>query len=158
MPDDVRLTETEWHTKCAKDLFNLTWDYLDRTDRSPDDDAAMLNAAYGSCYHWSVIGQPVNFARGEWQLARVHAVLGQPEGALRHAGRSLAICEANGIGDFDLAFAHEALARAHAVAGNTDNTKRHIALAQEAATKIAEEDNRKYFLGELATVPGFETT
>ena len=34
MPDDVRLTEAEWHTKCAKDLFNQTWDYLDKTDRT----------------------------------------------------------------------------------------------------------------------------
>jgi len=79
------------------------------------------------------------------------------ERALHHAGRSLAICETNGIGDFDLAYAHEALARAHAVAGNVDDCARHIALAKEAAEKIAKEGDRKYFLGQLTTVSGYET-
>ena len=59
--------------------------------------------------------------------------------------------------DFDLAFAHEAMARAHAVAGNAEECRQHIALATEASEQIAEEEDQKYFLEELATVRPPET-
>jgi hypothetical protein len=156
MSSDQHHTESEWHEKYAKDLFNRTWDYLDKTDRTVDDDDAMLQAAYGSRYHWSQIGEPVHFARGEWQISRVWSVLGKAEPAIYHAQRSLATCEANSIGDFDLAFAHEACARAFALASNTDGCKRHLALADRAGEKIVKDGDRKYFFGQLKTVPGYE--
>jgi hypothetical protein len=95
----------------------------------------------------------VNHARGEWQLARVYAVVERPEPALHHARRCLAICEDHGIGGFDLGFAHEALARAHAVAGDHDAAARHAEDARAAAAEIAEDDDREMVLADLATLP-----
>lgn len=95
---------------------------------------------------------PVNLARGEWQVSRVYAVLGRAEPALHHARRCLEICEAHGIGDFDLAFAYEALARASAVAGQPGERDRYMALARTAGERIVEEDDRTTFFGDLATV------
>ncbi len=36
-------------------------------------------------YHWRRAGEPVPYARGEWQCSRVYAVLGRSEPALHHA-------------------------------------------------------------------------
>jgi hypothetical protein len=71
----------------------------------------MLHMAHASRYHWEQVGTPANLARGEWLCSRVYAVLGRPEPALHHARRVVQICERNGIGDWDLAFSHEAVAR-----------------------------------------------
>ena len=114
----------------------------------------MLHAAHASRFHWGEVGEPVNFARGEWQVSRVYAVLGRSEPALFHARRCLEICRAHQIGDFDLAFAYEALARASAVAGRPDDAARYAELARQAGEQIAEQDDREIFFADLATVPG----
>src|SRR5438067_11801420 len=102
----------------AASLFNDVWTLLETESRTPEQDDELIHTAHASRYHWGVVGETTNFARGEWQCSRVYAVLRRAEPALWHARRCLELCERHGIGDFDLAFAYEALARAHAVAGD----------------------------------------
>jgi hypothetical protein len=142
------------HRKFAVDLFNKTWELLEAQDRTPEQDDTMIHAAHASRYHWGQVGTPLEFERGEWQISRVYAVLNRPEPALYHAQRCLDICLANEIRDFDLAFAYEALARAHAVAGEWEKSGEYVELAMKAADEIADEDNRKYLEGELLTISG----
>jgi len=52
--------------------------------------------------------------------------LNTPEPALCHAKRYLEICEESNIGDFDLAYAYEAMARAYAVAGESPEAEKYI--------------------------------
>ena len=114
----------------------------------------MIHAAHASRYHWGEAAgsTPNNLARGEWQCSRVYAVLRRPEPALWHARRVLEICEANGIGDWDIAFAYEALARASRVAGDTDAAERWLAKAREAGDRIAEPEDRELLFSDLATI------
>ena len=144
--------EPEWHRKMAVSLFNLVWDLLDKSERTTEEDDKMVHAAHASRYHWGEIGTPLELERGEWQISRVYAVLGRPEAALHHAHRCLAICEANRIGDFDLAFAYEGLARAYAAAGQFDKSLEYIRLGEQAGEQIEDEGNRKYFFDELKAV------
>jgi hypothetical protein len=146
--------QQEQHRKFAVELFNRTWDLLDKADRTPEEADEMIHAAHASRYHWGEIGTPLEFARGEWQVSRVYAVLDRPEAALYHAQRSLDLCQANGIGDFDLAFAYEALARAYAVAGDAVKSGEYTELAMHAAEQIEDEGNREYLESELMTVSG----
>jgi hypothetical protein len=146
-PDDD--LETRW----GKDLFNRVWTLLEMEKRSLDDDIEMIHTVHASCYHWSRVGQPVNFARGEWQCSRVYATLGRAESAIFHAERCRAICADHGIGDFDLAFAYEALARAHAVAGDRAESDRWAELARAACGDIKDDDDRQIVLTDLATLP-----
>jgi len=148
--EDVRGVEV--HEQFAKQLFNLVWDLLDKEDRTAEDNDRMIHAAHASRFHWGEVGAALEFARGEWQVSRVYSVLGMPEGAIYHGERSLALCEANGIGNFDLAFAYEALARGHAVAGDGARSQDYLGLAKKAAEEIEDEGNREYFHSELATV------
>lgn len=152
MTEQDEATGKDWHRKFAIDLFNQVWDLLDKGERTQEENDRMLHAAHASRYHWGEIGTPLERERGEWQISRVYAVLNRPEGAVYHAGRCLEICEANGIEDFDLAFAYEALARAHAVAGEPDRSREYIRLGEQAGEKIEEKDNREYFSSELQTV------
>jgi hypothetical protein len=151
---DNKPAEYDTHRKFAVDGFNLVWDLLDKTDRSQEDDDKMVHAAHASRYHWGEIGTPLEFERGEWQISRVYSVLNRPQAALYHAQRCLELCQANEIGDFDLAFAYEALARAHAVAGDDAQSREYIAKAEQAAQQIEDEGNREYFTSELSTVAG----
>jgi hypothetical protein len=145
-----------FHLQCAKDLFNHTWTLLETPGRSREQDDDMMHAAHASRYHWSVVGEPVHRARGEWQLSRVYAVLGRAEPALHHGRRCLELCETHALSPFDHAFAHEALARAEAVAGDADAAGTHLEAARTTAESIADEEIRGHLLNELKTVPGFE--
>ncbi len=142
----------EQHKQCAKALFNSVWTLLDKPDRTGDEDDLMVHRAHAMMLHWLQVGEPVNFARGEWQLSRVYAVLGRFEPAVHHAERCRAICEADGLGDFDRGCAYEALARAHAAAGNVAQMKNFLDLAGTVVTGIDDEEDRTILLGDLQTV------
>jgi DNA-binding transcriptional MerR regulator len=136
----------------AVDLFNHVWTLLERTDRSPLEDDEMLHAAHASRYHWGEVGEPVHLARGEWQCSRVYAILDRGEPALWHARRCLGLCEEHGIGDFDIAFAWEAIARASAVAGDRAASADALGRARELSAAIAEDEDRELLLSDLATI------
>ena len=151
-PASVSL-ERALQRKTAADLFNYTWTLLEKADRSERETDLMVHAAHASRFMWEEIGEPVNHARGEWQIARVYAVVDRPEPALHHARRCLAIVEEHGVGDLDLACAYEALARAHATAGESEAARRYEALGREAAERIPDADDRDLVVSDLDSLP-----
>lgn len=155
MDDDATRpqSDAEEQRRLAADLFNLVWVLLETPDRTAEQDERMLHAAHASRFHWGEIGEPVNLARGDWQVSRVYAVLGRAEPALHHAQRCLDTCRSNGIEDFDLAFAYEALARASAIAGRSDDAATYAGLARRAGERIGEGEEREIFFSDLAGLP-----
>jgi uncharacterized protein YndB with AHSA1/START domain len=147
--------DAEWHRSLGIDSHHEVWGLLGRTDRTADDDEAMVRAAYASAYHWARAARrtEANESRGEWMISHVHAVLGRAEMAQHHAERSMAVVQAAGLVDFDLGYAHEALARAAACAGRRADAHRHLAAAQ--AVPIDDEEDRKIFLADLEAGPWF---
>jgi hypothetical protein len=133
------------------DLFNEVW----RLMETREDDDRMVNAAHASAFHWAAAPEckPENRARSEWLIARVYAVLGRGEPAVWHAQRCLEWCESAGIGDWDLAYAYEALARAHAVAGTANGeAEAWKAKAREAGEAIVDPEDREHFDEDYATL------
>ena len=155
MTEEKKYTEQEWHKRAAITLFNLVWSLLDKKDRTKQEDDKMVHAVHASRFHWGEIGTPVEFERGEWQISRVYSVLNRPQSALYHAERCLDICKENNIGDFDIAFAYEAMARAHAVAGDKSDCEKYIKLAKEAGEQIEKKEDKDLFFNDLKTVPGY---
>ena len=153
MAGEKKLTEQEYHKKMGVDLFNLVWSLLDKKDRTKEEDDKMIHAAHASRFHWGEIGTAINFARGEWQISRVYSVLDQSQAAAYHGKRSLDICKENKIGDFDLAFAYEAMARAYAIGGDKSQNEKYTELAKKAAEQIKKKEDKDYFLSELKTIP-----
>lgn len=152
MGEEEKYTEQEWHKRSAVNLFNLVWNLLDKKDRTKQEDDKMVHAAHASRFHWGEIGTPLELERGEWQISRVYAILNRPQAALYHGQRCMEICLENSIGDFDIAFAYEAMARASADAGDKKSCDKYMKLAKEAGEKIAKKEDRDYFFSELKTI------
>jgi DNA-binding transcriptional MerR regulator len=139
----------------AASLFNHTWTLLEKGDRTDLETDEMIHSAHASRHHWGEVPgvEPFRLARGEWQCARVYAVLGRGEPALWHARRCLAIDEANQGEDWDLASAYEGMARAHLAAGDLDQVAIWKAKARAALEDIADPDDREVIEGDLDTLP-----
>lgn len=126
----------------ASSLFNKTWEYLDKATLTDDEQAAMINTAHASLYHWMQIGTPENKLVGEWQLSRVYSVLKMGERSLYHAKRSLHICQNEGIQGFNLAYAYEAMSRSSIVLNLVDDAKKYLSLAHEQVENINDKEER----------------
>ncbi|MGH9134091.1 MAG: SRPBCC family protein, partial [Ilumatobacteraceae bacterium] len=129
-PDEVL---ADWHRGQAIEANNSAWELLDGRTPTSEEADDLLARAYASAYHWArAAGRtPANAARGSWLVSRAHAVLGHGEMALHHAEQCAARCAAGGLVGFDLAYAHEARARALACLGRLDEARveRKAALA-----------------------------
>ena len=136
------------HRQLGVDLFNRTWELIE----TREDDALLVDCAHASAYHWALAPEckPENRARSAWQISRVYAVLGRPEAALFHAERCFQLCERHALGDWDLAYAYEALARASRVAGDRDAAAQYVELAQ--AVEIRDPADAEHLAGDLKTV------
>jgi len=154
---DSHVLDDAGRRKLAADLFNGTWTFLEMSDRIPAQTDEMIHMAHASRFHWGEVvaaggGEPANLARGEWLCSRVYAVLGRAEPALWHARRCLEIDEANGIRDWDIAFAYEAMARASSVAGDLVAAREWAARARAACEEVVEPEERELIEGDLATL------
>jgi uncharacterized protein YndB with AHSA1/START domain len=154
-PDDA---EGEWHRELAIDANNSTWELLGRDELSPDEADDLLGRAYDAAHHWRRAARrgPENAARAAWLVSRAHAVLGQGDAALYHADRAAAIVAAAGLADFDLAYAHEARARALACLGRFAEAAADLDAAR--AVPIANDEDRRIVDGDLAAGPWFGLT
>jgi hypothetical protein len=112
----------------------------------------MLHAAHASRYHWGHAGTALNRSVGEWQISRVYATLGRAEPALYHARRALEIARRSRLGRFYLAYGHEAMARASAVAGERRNRNRHLQEARRIGESVRDRDDRRMLTEDLATI------
>jgi DNA-binding transcriptional MerR regulator len=136
--------------KLAAELFNGVWALMETEDRTPAQDDRMLHMAHASRYHWEQVGTAANLARGEWLCSRVYAVLHRPEPALHHARRVLELCAEHHLDDWDLAFAHEAIARGLALAGDPAGSEAEIRAAR--AVPIADDEDRELLEQDLAAI------
>jgi uncharacterized protein YndB with AHSA1/START domain len=152
-PESDAEPEAEWHRFQAMEANNSTWDLIGLTSRTDDETEDMLRRAYAAAYHWDrAAGRtPANSARGDWLLAKVHLLVERPETALHHAQRCLATCEQHGLTDFDLAYAHEANARALKALGRGEEAARSWEAAKAVA--IADDEERRHVEDDLAVGP-----
>ena len=142
------------HRRFAAECFNGVWDLLDQEKRTADEVAEMIHMAHASLWHWRHTGQATaqNFAVGTWQLSRVYAVAGDPDQARRYGRESLQLCREHHLDAFYLAYAHEALARAAAAAGDHSERDLQKAAAERVAGQIGSDPNREALLRDLATI------
>ena len=139
MNTKAETVDPETHRRLGVDLFNKAWTLMEKSDRTPEDDDELIHCAHASAYHWLQVGTQANRARSEWQCSRVYTILGRAEPALQHAQRCLAICEAapDALEEWDLPFAYEALARAHAVAGSENFIRRLQGISEQLGEVLA---------------------
>jgi uncharacterized protein YndB with AHSA1/START domain len=148
--------EGQLHRRLGVEANNSTWELLGRwPDLSAADTDDLLARAYAAAYHWQRASGagPVNAIRASWLISRAHAVLGHGEVALHHADRALAVATDAGLDDFDLAYAHEARARALACLGRLDEAAAELATAR--AVPIGDDEDRAIVEADLAAEPWY---
>ena len=124
---------------------------MGKDERSGAEDDEMLYAAHACTYHWLYAGTAVHQQRGEWLISHVYVELGNAQEALRHAERCHALTEAHRdeMEDFDVAYAYEGLARAHALGGSLEEARPWHERAEQAGAAIADDEDREIFSGDL---------
>lgn len=160
-----RVEERDLHRFLATEFNNEVWDLLDGglSPQSPDGDKdAALYGAYAAARHWQEVGTVANRARAEHLLARAAVAVGWAHTGLHHARRCLALVEAapgqaapDQVEDWDVAFAHEALARALAATGDLRGGQEHRRIAVRSTAALRDPEDRRILTGELARPPWF---
>ncbi len=144
--------QADWHRAQGIECNNTTWEMIE-ADRTPENDEEMLRRAYASTYHWArARGRtPANDARGQWLLAKAHLLAGLPERSLHYADSCMSITNEHGLVDFDLAYAHEARARALRALGRNKEAMTEWESAK--AVPIADDEDREILDMDLAEGP-----
>ena len=145
------------HHYLSIEMNQQVWKLLGQDQRDDQENRRLEHFALASMFHWhhSPKFQPLNAQRGHWLLSRVYAVLDRGQEALRQATQCLNLTKELDLKDFDRAYAHEAMARAHAAVGDADNAATHYGHALQAGEAIAGEEDRKLFVDDLTGPPWF---
>jgi hypothetical protein len=151
MSAQERYSTEEAHEMFAKTFNGRVWELLEQPERNPTEDEELMLAHSASFYHWRHVGTAVHEQRGRWLFSRIFTVLDRPEDALEQAEMCMALTKANpeAMADFDVAYAHEALARSHAQLGHHKIAGEHFARAREHGEAIADAEDQEIFMGDL---------
>ncbi len=140
------------HKFFAASCFNNAWTYIEKPERTADDNEQMLALAHASVWHWSQREdcQPRNLSIGYWQLSRVYALIRHSERAA-HYGH-LCLVASMDEPPFFMGYAHEALARAAAIQGDLRLMSEHLAQARMLAELVKVPDDRQLLVADLETI------
>jgi hypothetical protein len=145
---DEMSAEKEFNRKAAVKCFNATWSYLEKKNRSPEDNRQMLLRAHASRYHWGIVGDPSNLTIGDWQISRVYAELRQAELAILFAKSALDLCEKHKLSDL-LASACEGMARAYAITNNSERAREFIKRARAELESVTSDEDKKIYADQI---------
>jgi tetratricopeptide (TPR) repeat protein len=142
------------HKYFSAHCFNAAWDLIDKTDRTAEEDEAMVHLSLASLWHWTQREDctATSLSAGYWQVSRTYALAGEADSARRYGQRCLEVSQSEDVGPFYVGYAYEALARAESTAGDWDRMKEYLEQARRAAQEVGEADNRKILLDDLATI------
>lgn len=141
MSPEVTYDTPDWHRKQGVEANNSIWELLTKDPRTPDDDEDLLRRAYAAAYHWQRTDSatPANEARAAYMIAKALLATHQPDRALISATHCREVCREHGLVDFDLAYAHEARARALLALGQEAEARE--AWAQAIAVEVADPED-----------------
>ncbi len=147
--DDPAPAEGDWHRRQGVAANNEAFTLL-AADRDPADDERLLRLVHTAAYHWGLAtgAGPQHAIRADYLISRALTATGQPERGLAAADRVLAGCLEHAIADFDLAYAHEA--RARALHGLGRDGEAGAARAAARAVEVADPEDRAIVEADLA--------
>ncbi len=145
---DVVAAHKYFSTTC----FNMSWDLIDKKDRTPEEDEEMIRVNQVSIWHWTQREDCTDkhLSIGFWQSARIYAIIGQAENSRRYGKMSLD--RSTSLPPFFVAYAYEALARAEMVAGSNDKMQEYLDKAKKLAADVSDEESRKMIMDDLVTI------
>lgn len=151
------LTEAEAqaaHRQFAANAFNACWELIDKPTRTQTEAIQMRRLAEVSFHHWQQFQghTDTNLSIGYWQLARVYTLSGLLDQAMQYAALCLEVSQRAGVEPFYLAYAHEAMARVRAAAGQPDASRESTHRAEALIPQIADADAVQQLREDLMTI------
>ncbi len=142
--------ESPVHRVAAVSLNNTASMFLERSSRTPEEDARMLRAARAARTHWLRVGTWENDERADHLLARVSNAVGNPADGVLHAARGLTTIEKNGEEPVDAAFLSLELSRSYGALGLKEPAAAARAKADAFAAGFDDPDLETWYAGEVA--------
>jgi hypothetical protein len=151
MPVEPAFDLAAAHRHFAASCFNAAWVLMDKAERTPDEERMMVALNQASLFHWRNRPdcRPENLSIGYWQAARIATLLGHGFEALRAARICLEVSES--LEPFHAGYAHEAMARAAALAFDSELAATHLARARALAAQVEDPDDRALLEADLNT-------
>jgi hypothetical protein len=142
------------HRFFASHYFNRAWDFIEKPNRTPDDDEQMIGLAQASLCHWRERPDLTerNLSVGYWQISRVYVLAGRPDEARRYG--ELSLRHAAGEPPFYAAYAHEAIARAARMTDDRVVWVEHFAKARLLQAQVTDPAEREALERDLADLRG----
>jgi hypothetical protein len=146
------INEADAHRFFSASCFNRAWDLIRKPDRSASENEQMLLLSQTSLWHWTQRHDctPRNLSIGYWQLSRVQALLGRADDA--RASALACLRHSEGEAPFYLGYAHEALARSAAVAGDDAAKTHHLQEAARYLAKVTDERDQAPLRADLESL------
>ncbi len=152
MPDSPTFDKEAAHKFFSANCFNAAWEYIDKAERTAEEDEMMIGLAHASVWHWTQRTDcaETNMSIGYWQLSRVYALAGMADNARRYG--QLCLDTAPADQPFFVGYAYEALARAESVAGNAEKSNEYLAQAKEQAASVTDAEDKKLLDDDLGAL------
>lgn len=154
MSDELSFDIQAAHRYFSTECFNRAWDFIEKEERTAEEEEEMLNLSLASLWHWTQRPDCTAKERslGYWQVSRIYAITGRPKNASWYAEKCLEVTEDSELPPFYLGYSYEALARAAMVDRDRRAALEYVARARELAHQEENEEDRQSLLDDLATI------
>lgn len=152
MADTTPFDITAAHKYFSAENFNKTWEFIEKGERTDEENMAMLHTAIASLWHWSQREDvsAKSLSVGYWQVSRVYNLIKQPNLARTYGLQSLKY--AASLDPFYKGYAFETLARAEMLSGNRVVMRHYLEKAFEMLGMVTDEKDKQLLLKDLETI------
>lgn len=149
----AEVSDAAWHRRQGIEANNAAMRLLSTDLGSAEEGEELVRSAYAAAYQWdrAAGAGPENAARAAYVIAKALLATGQPAAALASAERVLDLCARHGLADFDLAYGHEARARALLALGRAEEGTAEWAAAR--AVPVVDPEGRAIVEQDFADQP-----
>ena len=137
--------------KLSVECFNKCWEYIEKENRTIEDNEEMILLASTSLWSWKnrFDCTPQKLSVGYWQMARVHCLAGNLRIAEEYGKRNVEISLKSELPPFYLGYAYENLVQFSVLSNNFQEAKKYLELANEQLNIIKIESNQKLLEADL---------
>jgi predicted solute-binding protein len=146
-----------WQRRLASQANNRAWMLAESSQRTPQEDEEMLQAAHAAMHFWKIVGNDTNRAHAALLVAHACALLGMGESAARFLAQAQPVLMTDTAAPWEVALAHAVTA--NVAAANSDATahRQHYDLAHERVARLPNPEDRSILEATLAVVPRPQT-
>jgi len=142
------------HRSLAVVYFNGTWDLIDATTRTPDQDLEMLTRAFASRQHWiEAGGTDQNIAIADWQVAHAASLAGFTDVADAFSTAAYDRARAAALPTWMQASTAEGRARACAAMHDIAGYEKYAAETRDLLDKVTDLEDRQLVESQLQSIP-----